>query len=115
MAEEVVRPRFPGSGTTVAGRTPGGHQVEFTRTPHGGVLSGALPGGGHASVNVVGPGQVAELDVGGTVGRIWDTLVAVAGALKKVISCSPQQTTTVTTDANGNVVSITVTTTCAPD
>lgn len=95
-------------------RTPAGHAVEVVHTHDGALLSGVVAGVGGRMTVVVTPGT-AEKSVN-VLGALWDTLVAVAGELKKLFqSCTPHSTTHVNVDSNGNVTSIVTTYTCVPD
>jgi hypothetical protein len=74
-----------------------------------------LTGGTLGTITVLGdPKVLEEFSIGGALngllGGVGDALVA----LKKVLSCTPVTTTTVTTKPNGVIDKIETTTTCVP-
>ena len=97
-------------------KTPRGSSIEVDHIHHGVVLTGPLAADGDRLTVVVSTGGRAEKSVGEILGALWDTILEIAGALKKLLgSCTPQTTTQVNLDKNGNVTSVVVTTTCVPD
>jgi hypothetical protein len=73
------------------------------------VLTSAAVG----TVVVTGPG-VIDVSVSGVLGSIGDAILDALAKIKSIISCTPITTTTVNVGSNGQVTSITTTTTCAP-
>ncbi len=67
----------------------------------------APPAGGGGAVT-------ADVSISGVLGSIGDGLMEVLGALKKLVSCTPTQTTQINMGSDGKISSVVITQTCGP-